>query len=148
MFNYTTTKMYITLIYTIPTAQCTNLHAKVFQAFNLCKLKWEETEQSTGNSFLFERFKIFAFSCVANKKQGKRTTQKKQYARKYVAIYSFSTAKCFTTVEKHIKCGVWAYCSLSCSKRLIQLFVKYFKRFRLLMWTTKQRIQFTIWKTN
>lgn len=35
--------------------------AQYFIAFNLCKLKWEETEQSSGNSFLFERLNICIF---------------------------------------------------------------------------------------
>lgn len=34
---------------------------KYLIAFNLCKLKWEETEQSSGNSFLFECLNICIF---------------------------------------------------------------------------------------
>lgn len=70
MFNYNHTQVH-THTHTHTNNSMHNLHAKVFQAFNLCKLKWEETEQSTGNSFLFERFKLFAFSCVANLQQQK-----------------------------------------------------------------------------
>lgn len=134
-----------------------NLHAKVFQAFNLCKLNWEETEQSTGNSFLFECFSIFAFTGWLEKTTRKYLCTilcmcKCVWARKRRVVlrflcFLFSILIVYTMFyycRKHIKCGGYVYCSLSCSKRLIQLFAKYFKRFNVLVLTTKQRIQFTI----
>lgn len=85
-------------LYSLYSDQFSDIHAKVFQDFNLCKLKWGEMEQSSGFAFT-----VLSFFSAVNYSHFLGVWREFKIRNKF-----FPTTKCFTTLENTLNAAAAA----------------------------------------